>query len=216
MKIVIVGAGGQARVVHEICSLNRNLEVVAFVDNKAPESEEFIRNVPVVGDHSVLPKLIKNGVRGVIIAIGDNTIRATYFEKFRGMGLEMVNAIHPSSFIANNVEIASGVTICIGSIIATEAIIGNNVIINTGATIDHENKVGDHASIGPRCAVAGRVIIKKGAYLGIGSTVKEYVTIGKNAIIGAGSVVLEDIPDNVVAVGIPAKVIKTNDKGNRR
>ena len=168
----------------------------------------------MVGDHSVLPKLIKDGVKGAIVAVGDNQIRASHFEKLSDMGLEMVNVIHPTAYIAPSAKLGNGATIAVGAIISTKAKIGNNVIINTGATIDHEDEIEDHASVGPGCSIAGRVTIKKGAFLGIGSVVKEYVTIGENTTIGAGSVVLEDIPDNVVAVGIPAKVIKTKNKGN--
>ncbi len=209
MKIFIIGAGGQARIVYEILSYDRNLEVVAFVDNVVHGNDEHIMGIPVLGDHSVIPGLVKKGVTGAIIAVGDNKIRAEHFEKLKGMGLEPMNAIHPSSIIAPSAKLGSGVTIAMGAIVSTGARIGNNVIINTGASVDHENEIEEHASIGPRCAIAGRVTIKKGAYIGIGSVVKEYLTIGENTIIGAGSVVLEDMPDNVVAVGTPAKVIKT-------
>ncbi len=208
MKIAIIGAGGQARVVGEIASFDRNLEVIAFVENVVPEKEEYIMGIPVMGDHSVLPRLMEEGVKGAIVAVGDNQIRASHFKKLSDMGLEMVNVIHPTAYIAPSATMGKGTTIAVGAIISTGAQIGNNVIINTGASIDHENRVEDHANIGPRCSIAGRVTIRKGAYLGIGSVIKEYVTIGENSIIGAGSVVLEDIPDNVVAVGIPSRVIK--------
>jgi len=216
MKIVIIGVGGQARIVYEILSYNRNVEVVAFVDNVIHGSDEHIMGIPVLGDHSVLPKLIKNGVTGAIIAIGDNNIRAAHFEKLKGMGLELVNAIHPTACIAPSAKIGSGVTVAMGAIISTGTEIRNNVIINTGAIIDHENEIEDHVHVGPGCSIAGRVTIKKGAFIGIGSVVKEYLTIGENTIIGAGSVVLEDIPDNVVAVGAPAKIIKMRNESNAR
>ena len=215
MKIAIIGAGGQARIIYEILRCDRNMEVVAFVDNVVHGNDEQIMGIPVMGDHSVLPKLIKNGVRGAIIAVGDNKIRAERFEELRGMGLELVNAIHPHSTIAPSVKLGNGVTVAMGAIISTGARIGNNVIINTGATIDHEDEIGDHVHIGPGCSIAGRVTVKKGVLIGIGSVVREYLTIGENSIIGAGSVVLEDIPDNVVAAGTPAKVIKTRNEGDR-
>ena len=209
MKIVIIGAGGQARIVCEILSFDANIEVVAFVDSVAHEAgDEFIMGIPVMGDHSVLTELIKKGVSGSVIAVGDNEIRALRYEEMRGLGIEMVNAIHPSATIAPSVKIGRGVTIAMGAIISTETRIGNNVIVNTGAIIDHENEIADHVHIGPGCSTAGRVTIKRGTFIGIGSVVKEYLTIGENTIIGAGSIVLEDIPDNVVAVGKPARIIK--------
>ena len=54
----------------------------------------------------------------------------------------------------------------------------------------------------------GKVIIKDGAHIGIGSIIMPGVTIGKGAVIGAGAVVTKDIPDYCLAVGVPAKVIK--------
>lgn len=211
MKVAIIGAGGQARIVYEILSYDRNLEIVAFVDNVVHGHDEHIMGIPVLGNHSVVPKLMKEGVKGVIIGVGDNDIRAALFEKFTSMGLELINAIHPTAVIAPSAKLGKGVTITMGVCISTAARIGNNTIINTGATIDHENNVEDHAHIGPGCSIAGRVTIKHGAFIGIGSVVKEYITIGERTIVGAGSVVLADLPDNVVAVGTPAKVIKTRD-----
>jgi len=215
MKIAIIGAGGQARVVYEILSYNRNMEVVAFVDNVIRGNDERIMDIPVMGDHSVLLRLIKNGVQGAIVAVGDNEIRAAHFEKLKNMGLEPVSAIHPTSHIAPSAKLGYGVTIAIGAIISTGARIGDNVIINTGATIDHEDEIEDHVHVSSGCSIAGRVTIKKGTFIGIGSVVREYLTIGENTILGAGSVVLEDMPDNVVAVGMPAKVVKNRNEGDK-
>ena len=62
----------------------------------------------------------------------------------------------------------------------------------------------------------GQVVIEDGAHIGIGSIIMPGVTIGKGAIIGAGSVVTRDIPPYCVAVGIPAKVIKSFDKFDKK
>ncbi len=208
MKIAIIGAGGQARIVHEILSYDRNMEVVAFVDNMPRRGNENFKGIPIVGDHSVIPGLIRSGVRGAIVAVSMNDIRKAHFEKLRGLGLELINAIHPTSSIAPSVRLGCGVTIAMGAIISTGVNIADNVIINTGAIIDHEDEIGEHAYVGSGCSLAGRVIVKKSALIGIGAIVRELVTIGENAIIGPGSVVLEDIPDDVTAEGMPAKVIK--------
>lgn len=54
----------------------------------------------------------------------------------------------------------------------------------------------------------GKIILKKGCHIGMGTIVMPGVTIGEGSIIGAGSVVTKDIPDWSIAVGNPAKVIK--------
>ena len=53
------------------------------------------------------------------------------------------------------------------------------------------------------------IVIKDGAHIGIGSIIMPGVTIGEGAVIGAGSVVTKDIPPYCVAVGVPAKVIRS-------
>lgn len=53
------------------------------------------------------------------------------------------------------------------------------------------------------------IVIKDGAHIGIGSIIMPGVTIGEGAVIGAGAVVTKDVPDYCVAVGVPARVVKT-------
>lgn len=210
MKVCIIGAGGHSRVVYEILIRDKNMDVVAFVDSSFRGSDEKIMGIPVVGDHSILPRLMSNGVKGFIVAVGDNKVRETYFRNIIDLGLEPVNAIHPSAQISHSAKIGSGVVVATGATIATGAVIGNNTIINTGAIIEHEDDIGDNVHIGPGTCIAGRTTVKNGAFAGIGCAIKEYITIGENAIIGAGSVVIEEIPDNAVAVGCPARVIRYN------
>lgn len=55
----------------------------------------------------------------------------------------------------------------------------------------------------------GNVVIKRNAFIGMGSLIIKPVTIGENAVVGAGSVVTHDIPDNEIWVGNPARRIRT-------
>ena len=211
MKIIIVGAGGHSRAIYECIRQNKNLEVIAFIDNVVNKGNELVMNIPVLGPHSIVPKLITGeNIKGFVLGIGDNKTRARRYEEFKLLGLEPISAIHPTAKIAYNVDIGKGVMLGINSTINTNTKIGNNCIINTGSIIEHENTIEENVHIAPGTVIAGRVKIKKNTFIGIGSVVKDYVTIGKNVTIGAGSVVLEDIPDNAVAVGSPAKIIKYN------
>ena len=57
-------------------------------------------------------------------------------------------------------------------------------------------------------SVTKKILIKKNAWIGAQVSILPGVTIGENAIVGTGSIVTKDIPDNAVAVGNPARVIK--------
>lgn len=80
-----------------------------------------------------------------------------------------------------------------------------------GVTIEDNVQIGSHCSIYSISTIdekRGRVVLKKGCRIGSHSLVMPGVTVGENSVIGAFSFVNQDIPANVVAVGVPAKVIK--------
>lgn len=94
--------------------------------------------------------------------------------------------------------------------------IGKGVAITTGVMIlCHQRDLTDYkpGMYAMHCPFkTGKVVIKDGAHIGIGAIIMPGVTIGEGAIIGAGSVVTRDIPSYSVAVGSPARVIKTFKK----
>lgn len=93
--------------------------------------------------------------------------------------------------------------------------IGNNVTLASRVTIiDHSHGIGDYSDIeepvmSRRLGVKGPIIIEDNVWLCEGVVVLSNVKIGRNSIIGANSVVTHDIPPYSIAVGIPARVIKT-------
>ncbi|MDY0124199.1 acyltransferase [Sulfurimonas sp.] len=80
-----------------------------------------------------------------------------------------------------------------------------------GVAIEDEVQIGSHCSIYSVSTIdnkQGKVTLKKNCKIGSHSTILPGVTIGKNSIVGAHSLVTDDIPDDVVAFGVPAKVIR--------
>ena len=78
-----------------------------------------------------------------------------------------------------------------------------------GVIIEELVQIGSHCSIYSESTIdnkQGKVVLKKNARIGSHSVIMPGVTVGENSIIGALSFVNSDIPDNVVAYGIPARV----------
>jgi acetyltransferase-like isoleucine patch superfamily enzyme len=93
--------------------------------------------------------------------------------------------------------------------------IGAYTYINakSGVIIEDLVQIGSHCSIYSVSTIddkSGKVILKRNCKIGSHSVVMPGITVGENSVIGAFSFVNKDVPDNVVAVGIPAKVIKKN------
>ncbi len=84
-----------------------------------------------------------------------------------------------------------------------------------GVIIEDCVQLGSHCSIYTISTIdnkQGSVHLKENCKIGSHSTIMPNVTVGKNSIVGANSLVLRDIPDNVVAFGVPAKVIRSLDE----
>ena len=83
------------------------------------------------------------------------------------------------------------------------------MVINRGVSIGHHSILEEYAACNPGVTVSGQCVVGEGATIGSGATVLDQKIIGDGSIVGAGSVVTKDIPKDVVAYGVPAKVIKS-------
>jgi len=209
-KTVIIGAreDGHAKVVLEILLAAREVEVIGFVDDDLSKKGTLIRGFPVLGSLKDLPAIaLTEGITCAIVAIGHNAMRRELAAKVEQLGLELVNAIHPTAHLDSDVQIGKGNYLGQGVIIVTGSIIGNCVNIHTGATIDHDNRIADGANLGPGVHTAGRVKIGKDAFLGAGTLVIPDCSIGEGAITGAGTVVIRPVEPYTKVVGNPARLI---------
>jgi len=90
--------------------------------------------------------------------------------------------------------------------------IGNNVTITRGVCfVTHDGGVTIFRKDYPGLNVFGKIKIGNNVFIGINTIILPGVTIGNNVVIGAGSLVNKNIPDNVVAAGVPVKIIKSID-----
>jgi acetyltransferase-like isoleucine patch superfamily enzyme len=90
--------------------------------------------------------------------------------------------------------------------------IEDNVLLTAGCfLLTHQRDLNQYKRgdwIGDHPLIFKPIVIKEGAHIGVRSIIMHGVTIGKGAVIGAGSVVTKNIPDYVIAAGVPAKVIR--------
>ncbi|MEI0605085.1 2,3,4,5-tetrahydropyridine-2,6-dicarboxylate N-acetyltransferase [Brachyspira alvinipulli] len=131
-----------------------------------------------------------------------------------------VNArIEPGAIIRDKVKIGDNAVIMMGAIINIGAEVGEGTMIDMGAVLGGRAIVGKNCHVGAGTVIAGvieppsakPVIIEDNVVIGANAVIIEGVHVGKNAVIGAGAVVIEDVLDNQVVVGNPAKVIKEKD-----
>lgn len=201
-NVIIIGAGGHAKVIADIIEKSGD-EIVGFLDDNKKMGTTIIKEYKMLGDfNNRFPLAIANSDYEFIIAIGDNKKRE---EISHSPNLKFYTAIHPSAQIGLDVEIQEGTVIMANACINSSAKIGKHCIINTGAIIEHDNIIEDFVHISPNVALGGTVKIGENTHVGIGSIAKNNITICKNCIIGAGAVVVKDILEEGTYVGVPAK-----------
>jgi sugar O-acyltransferase (sialic acid O-acetyltransferase NeuD family) len=137
-------------------------------------------------------------------------ILVSFFHDEHGIETDRyTNLIHPAAELATTVRLGVGVDVGPGVVVGPHAHIGNFVNLNRAATIGHHTSLGDFVSVNPAANIAGQCRIGEGVSVGIGATVIDGVEIGSRSVIGAGSVVTRDLPEAVVAVGVPARIVRT-------
>jgi len=207
MDVVIIGAGGHGMVVLDIIGQLPRRRVVGFLDADEGLAGRRVGGVKVLGTINQLPKLRRRGVRGVIVAIGDNRARLHHMKEVRSAGLKLLNAVHPRAVVSESATLGENVVIAAGAVVCVAAKIGDGAIINTSAVVDHECTVGAGAHICPAAALAGRVVVGEGAFVGLGARVIQCLRVGAWSTVGAGAVVIADLDEGAKAVGVPARVI---------
>ncbi len=211
-KIYILGAGGMAREVLEMYRYaGRIQEVCGFVINSEGQAKK-IKNRKVFNENEII---LKNKNTFFIGAIG-NPFRKKWIRMLIKKNVKFDNIVHPSAVIGSKVKYGTGNVICANSVLTEDIAISDHVIINVGVTINHDCKIGNYVTIGPGANIAGRVSIGDGTFIGIGVVIKEKIKIGNNVFIGAGAVVVNDVPNNVLAYGSPAKIIKKISEADLR
>ena len=128
--------------------------------------------------------------------------------------------IEPGAILRDGVEIGDNAVVMMGAILNIGAVVGEGSMIDMGAVLGGRATVGKHCHIGAGAVLAGvieppsamPVVIGDGVVVGANAVVLEGVQVGRNAVVAAGAVVTEDVPENAVVAGAPARVVKYRDE----
>lgn len=191
---------------HETSQINK-WEIYGFLDDDQNKTGVVRNDIPVIGTTQWLDN---NSIQEYffVCCIGNPRTKELITKRIKERGGKFGIGIHPSVIKSDYVSIGEGTIITAGNILTTNIEVGSHVIVNLACTIGHYSKIHDYCTINPGANISGDVTLEEGVLLGTNCTILEKMTIGKYSVIGAGAVVNKNIPDNVTAVGIPAKVIK--------
>lgn len=207
--VIIIGAGGHARVLIAALILLRR-EIIGVTEARFENSGVFISGVPIIGNDE---KILRYNPEDVEIVNGIGSIglpikRMKIFQQFKSLGYSFSTIVHPTALIEKDVKLDEGVQIMAGAILQTGSMIADNSIINTGTIVGHDCIIGEHVHLAPGVVLSGGVQIGAMTHIGTAATIMQSVKIGGGTVIGAGAVVIRNISKDVIAAGVPARIIK--------
>ena len=215
--VIVVGGGDQGRQVISAIEAGEGNRIVGVLD-RAILSGTAISGYPVLGtEHDLRATAEQHGVGAFVVAIGDNTTRGTVLEQLVAgcPDLSLCTIIHPTASVARDATVGDGSIVLAGAVVSNGCTVGRGVLLGTRSSIDHDCAIDDYASLAPGVTTGGTVHIGRATALGVGANVVHGITIGADTVVGAGALVLDDIPERVVAYGVPALVARRREPGER-
>ena len=212
-RLLIVGAGGHAKVILDAARKSHAFERLALLDENPANWGKRISGIEIVGGQELLSRL-DSRLWQAIVAVGDNVIRRRLVARVEEAGWRFARVVHPSAQIGEDVEIGDGAVVLARVVINSAAHIGRHAIVNSAAVVEHDCFVGDYAHLAPASCMAGGARLEEGALLGLRATVLPGRTVGAWAVAGAGAVVTRDLSANALATGMPARPVDAETAGD--
>jgi sugar O-acyltransferase, sialic acid O-acetyltransferase NeuD family len=211
MILGIYGSGGLGREVLELSKIINTKDKwdnIVFIDdiNKGQcngvERYSFVKFID----------RFKPADTEVVIALGEPAIREVLYKKVTESNYHLATLVHPNVVIPEDTKIGKGVVINLGDFVSCNVEIEDNAFLQQYVVIGHDSTIKRHTVVSAFVSIAGHCCIGEGTYIGMHVPVKETITIGDNVIIGMGSCVVRDIPNDVVAIGNPARAMRRNEE----
>ena len=193
--VVMLGAGGHAKVLMEILEQN-DCKLMAIVSPETPSwTPETFNPIWLKADEDVLDfssndYLLINGL-GSLPA--NNNKRTELHAFFKQQGYEFKTVIAKGAVVSGYSLLGEGVQVCPGSVV-NQCTVGQFTIINSGAIVEHDVYIGENSHIAPGAVICGDVALGNQVHVGAGATIIQGVEVGNGAVIGAGSIVTKNVP----------------------
>lgn len=208
--LLILGNRTLAVEIADVVSEIPGVRVAGFVENLDPERcREPLEGLPIYW----VDELSRFATDHRAVCGLATTERSRFVDQVAALGMRFSTLVHPSARISRTSSLGEGSILSVGVVVGAQTHLGKHVFVNRGALIGHHTEIADYVTVHPGANIAGACHIGESTYIGIGSIVIDHIKIGAHSVVGAGAVVIQDVPDHVLVVGVPAKIVKENIPG---
>lgn len=195
----LVGAGGHARVLHDVLVRSGSRVVAVSGEARGPAWD-----VPVLADDELAALVARTGA-AVALGVGDDARRTLLLDWAAAAGLALPPVVASTATVASSASLGAGTVVLEHAHVGPSARLGRAVVVNTAAVVEHDAVVGDGCHLAPGSVLLGAAEVGAGTLVGSGARVLPGIRVGSRVVVGAGAVVVADVPDDTVVVGVPAR-----------
>lgn len=209
-KLLLLGGGGHCKsIIDSLVGCNSYTEI--GIVEKSGSCNSSILGIAVVGFDEDLGKLKREGYTDAFVSlgsIGNTSSRRRLFDLIISLEFDVPNIIDNSAVVSRDSILGKGIFIGKNAVVNAGSVLENGVIINSSVTVEHDCMIGAFAHVSPGVVLCGNVTIGSDTHVGAGSVVRQQISVGSNTTVGMGSIVLHDIPDKMIAYGIPCRIVR--------
>jgi acetyltransferase EpsM len=216
-RIVILGGSGIGMIAASIIDKMGNDEVIGFLNDMIPVGTKIgkYKQIPVIGKTEDLYKFLESEDISVFIAYVGLLNERSAYEKIRDLKIpeeRFHSIIDPTAIVPKGYcSIGKGVLFAPLSQLSPDTTISDNCMLLGNSFIGHDSFLDHFAHVATNAVVGANVHVGKAVHVGSNSVIREKVRIGDYSLIGAGSVVIDDVPENAIVVGNPARVLRIKE-----
>lgn len=201
---VVIGAGGHAVACLGVLSSVSQFKAVAFIDPRGVTPDGY--SVPAYKSLENYLASSETLVQHALLAVGDNAVRARLFTEIVAAGLLPITLLSERASVAQSSLLGEGIVVMPGAVIGSHSVIADAAIVNSNATVEHNSTIGFATHVGPGAVLCGNCEVGDYSLIGAGAVLTPGAKVGKRSTVAAGAVVVQEVPDDVVVAGIPARV----------
>jgi acetyltransferase EpsM len=213
-ELIILGGSGIGMIAVSIANDLGYFNVKGFLNDVLPKGSEIgkYKTIPVIGTTDDIRQYLKDENTLFFVAYVGLQNEKEVYDKVEALKIpksRFATLIHPSAIIPKGFcKIGTGVLMSPLSQLSPDTTIEDNCILLPNSFVGHDSTLRKFAHIATNSVIGANVDVGRAVHVGSNATIREKIKVGDFSLIGAGSVVLNDIPENSIVAGNPARLLR--------